>query len=100
MFGAPLGHFNHKGKTKYTTVPGLILSMGLIAILLLFALPKFIRVINRNSPTITEANLPAHFTKESQTLFNLEDEINFMFAWQVSNYIDGSVKDDPEYVRW
>ena len=96
LFQQPLPGFNVRGHSTIPSLAGVICSLLIMLVTLLYAGLKFNHLITRHNPQITtyvERNaIPPN--EEFRFLNN-----GFFFAFGVEGYIDGLPRDDPQYVK-
>ena len=71
--------------------------MALLALMLLYASIKFIHLISRQNPSISQHKQLAVF--DSSEVVDFKEE-GVRIAFGVEGYLDGQVKDDPRYVKY
>lgn len=96
LFGAPIPGFNIKGKTEARTYSGGLLSLLISTVVLMFAVIKFLQLIDRYNPNISQVLQKSYYTEND--LYNTREN-NFRLAFSLENYIDGKVRLDPKYVK-
>ena len=75
---------------------GGIFTVIIVAILLSYGGLKFMHLIDKNNPTISEVTEKAVY--DSSELMNLNEE-GFRFAFSFEGYLDEERKDNPAYVK-
>ena len=97
IFGADLPVFNLKGETQVLTKTGGCLSLVVMVVFLTYGLLKFMQMMDKHNPFISEMTEKNIF--DYKTRLNL-NEINFKMAFSVEGYLDNQVRDDHRYVKY
>ena len=97
LFGQHVPAFNIKGKEVVQTNSGAACSMILVAVVVLYALVKFIHLESKHNPNVT--------TNVEDWQFNVDDPINlnqigFRMAFAFEGYRKNDLKNDPRFVKW
>lgn len=88
---------NFKGRTKISTVPGLIVTVLLTSILFWYSVKKFIDLVTRANPTVNELEIQRYFNDDDTLDLN---EIGFKIAFGISDYHTSRNLVDPDYLQF
>ena len=97
MYGLPMPGFNIEGEQTLNTNTGGVCSIMIIYVTLLFAILKFVNMINKENPTVFSYFEPD--AVEVDYMFNMIDE-DFMIAFSLEDYNTGETKMNTDYVKF
>ena len=97
MYGLPMPGFNIEGEQVMTTNTGGVVSVMIIYVTLLFAILKFVNMLNKENPTVFSYFEPD--AVDVDYMFNMIDE-DFMIAFSLEDYNTGETKMNTDYVKF
>lgn len=89
IFGVPIPSFNLKGKMTVQTGIGGVVSFFIMLIMVLYASLKFIHLIEKENPNVSESHIPNYYGIDDE--INLS-EIDFHFAFSMEGVLSNESK--------
>ena len=96
LFQQQLPGFNVRGRSTIPSLAGVICSLLIMVVTLLYAGIKFAIMINRENPQISSYMERYVIPPDEEFYFKKN---GFYFAFGVEGYHDGLPRDDPRYVK-
>ena len=90
--------FNIGGASYVWTHCGGCVTLMILVVLFLFAVLKLQHLLSNHNPQVNYFVERDAF--DENYIWNAEQDDDFMVAFTVTNFIDGTVKDDPNFVKW
>ena len=97
VFGKPLPAFNLGGEDTVHTLTGGIFTFIIILILVTYGGLKFVHLIERHNPLVSEVTEKAFY--DSSEKMNLNEE-GFRFAFTMEGYLSNEVLNNPTHVKY
>ena len=97
-YAQPLPTFNIGGASEVRTHCGGCISLIILLVVFLFATLKMQHLLSNHNPQVNTF-LERDAFDESH-IWKAEQDDDFMVAFTVTHFIDGTVKDDPNFVKW
>jgi hypothetical protein len=95
-FSSPL-RLNFNGQDSIPSGLGVITTVVLFLIWLVYSIQKLQILFLHKNPSITVATTNDYFDRSYQVDFN---KVGFKIAFGVNDFATGKPLDDPNYVRW
>ena len=96
IFGRPVPTFNLYGKEKIKTISGGVVSLLIPIIVLFFACFKFIHLIHRLNPNVSQV-IQRNFYSDSD-IFDTKEE-KWRIAFALEDYLTKEMKTDEKYIK-
>ena len=95
-YAAKIPSFNVRGESEVKTFVGGLISLLITGLTLSYAIGKWIELIERQHPVITEHEVPNFYDEDNRLDVSKTDFRIAVATWGR----DKSYKDDPRYVKW
>ena len=102
FFKEPIPGFNIEGRAGVGSLLGSSIAVGLIIVMFLYGAIKFIILVNRVNPSLTQSREGTQEFDDQLTPINLRDDTIMRFAFSVESAGDTRDKEtllDPRYVK-
>jgi len=95
-FGIPVAQLNMAGATEYRTRLGGVCGFTIYCLVLWFSVLRIKRMINKESPILTEISQPVNLLAEDTPKLNLAQN-KFEFGYNIIGYTSKVVETQSEY---